>query len=285
MVKNETQFYYKNYPILTHKSLEEIKRAISEKILEIQISLDLGLSTEMITINPENNSFIINSIDEVLFPTSFDEEEKICYFILDQQIFPLKLFNEYSNFYYKLVPTSWRPILRISATPMHKKPFLDAIERLQFRGFVLDSGTGLGYSAIIASKTATRVITIEWDESVLEIATYNPHSKDLFSKDNIQLLLGDVTEEILRFDDKYFDVLIQDGGMPKSSGNFFSQSHCNQLYRVLKPGGELIMYLPQHGKAKGRDYGGEHLERLKRAGFYIKKRDLEGSWALLYKGA
>ena len=71
--------------------------------------------------------------------------------------------------------------------------------------------------------------------------------------------------------------------MPKSSGNFFSSDHCKQLHRVLKPGGELIFYLPQHGKSKGRDYGGEHLERLKKAGFFLKKRDLEGSFALLYK--
>ena len=118
-----------------------------------------------------NNSFSIEPNKEIAFPDSFDEAEKICYFIDQQQIYPLKLFSDESNFYYKLVPTSWRPILRISATPMHKKPFLDAIEKLQIRGFVLDAGTGLGYSAIIAGKTATRVITIEWDENVTEIAT------------------------------------------------------------------------------------------------------------------
>lgn len=284
MPQNINKFFFKNYPILTHKSLIEIKNAITNKELEIEISLDLGISTEKVMINPENNSFIVKSKDEILFPSSFDKDDKICYFVLDAQLYPIKLFNDWSNFHYKLVPTSWRPILRISATPMHKKPFLDALEELQFRGFVLDSGTGLGYSAIIASKTATRVITIEWDESVLEIATYNPHSRGLFENNNIELQIGDVTEAILQYDDNFFDNLVQDGGMPKSSGNFFSQQQCNQLHRVLKPGGSLIMYLPQHGKSKGRDYGAEHLERLKRAGFYLKKRAIESSYALLYKG-
>ena len=260
--QNTDKFFFKNYPVLTNKNLGEIKRAISNKLLEVDISLDLGITTEKVAINPDKNSFLIRTNEEIVFPSSFDEDEKICYFITNNQIYPLKLFNEWSNFFYKLVPTSWRPILRISATPMHKKPFLDAIEAFQFRGFVLDAGTGLGYSAIFVSKTAIRVITFEWDETVLEIASFNPHSKELFEKDNIDMRVGDVTEEILLFDDNYFDALIQDGGMPKSSGNIFSQQHCNQLYRVLKTDGYLIMYLPEHGKSKGRDYGAEHLDRF-----------------------
>ena len=89
--------------------------------------------------------------------------------------------------------------------------------------------------------------------------------------------------EILQFDVNYFDNINQDGGMPKSSGNFFSQDHCRQLYRVLKSDGQLIFYLPKHGKSKGRDYGAEHLERLKKAGFLVKNRDVDGSFAILLK--
>ena len=228
------------------------------------------------------NSFFINE-DEIFFPKSF-KSEKVCYAIIDGQIFPMKMFSEETNFYYKLVPTSWRPILRISATQMHKKPFLDYIEKIKPKGFVFDGGTGLGYSAIIASKTATRVITIEWDQVVLEIASYNPHSRELFTSANIEVRLGDITEEILKFEDSFFDYLIQDGGMPKSSGEFFSQSHCQELNRICKHGGTLLIYLPQHGKSKGRDFGLEHITRLQNAGFYLKKRDLEGSFAELYKG-
>ena len=278
------QIYYKNYPILTHKSLIEIKEALSQNQHEVELSLDLGLSKEKIQLDPIHHTFTIHETEEVDFPSSFNESVKICYFILDKHIYPLKLFSDVSNFYYKLVPTSWRPILRISATPMHKKPFLDAIESAQLHGFILDSGTGLGYSAIIACKTATRVITIEWDETVIDIASYNPHSRTLFESPIIDLRINDITEEIFTFDDNYFDSIIQDGGMPKSSGNFFSLDHCKQLHRVLKPGGELLFYLPQHGKSKGRDFGGEHLERLKRAGFFLKGRNLEGSYATLYKG-
>ena len=278
-----SHFYYKNLPIVTDKVLSKIRQGLDSNQTEIIISIDLGISDAKIILNPLNNTFSIEPFKEIVFPDSFDEAENICYFIDQHQIYPLKFFSDESNFYYKLVPTSWRPILRISATPMHKKPFLDAIEKLQFRGFVLDSGTGLGYSAIIASKTATRVITIELFENVTEIATYNPHSKDLFESSNIDLRIGDITEEILQFDDNFFDNIIQDGGMPKSSGNFFSQDHCRQLHRVLKSDGQLIFYLPKHGKSKGRDYGAEHLERLKKAGFLVKNRDVDGSFAILLK--
>lgn len=276
-------FTFKDVPVVSYKVLAEIKMALESRKKSMKASFDLGISSEIVYLDYEHYSFKLKNSMNVVLPESFDPEQKVCYFIQEGQLYPLKLFSEETNFYYALVPTSWRPILRISATPMHKKPFLDALEKLQFRGFVLDSGTGLGYSAIVASKTATRVTTIEWDENVLEIASFNPHSRELFSADNIEIRQDDVTAEIFSFDDNYFDNIIHDGGMPKSSGNFFSQDHCNQIYRVLKQGGELIFYLPQHGRSKGRDYGGEHLERLKKAGFFIKKRDIEGSYALLYK--
>jgi hypothetical protein len=281
---NNTTILFKDVPILSFKTLIEVKQALEANQEQIVISTDLGITNQTITLNPINFSFQISkSKDEIPFPKSFREDKKICYAIMEGKIFPLKMFNEESNFYYKLVPTSWRPILRISATPMHKKLFLDAIEKFQLKGFILDSGTGLGYSAIIASKTATQVFTIEWDESVLELASFNPHSKDIFQSSNIDLRLGDITEEILAFEDNYFDAIIQDGGMPKSSGDFFSQNQCKQLHRVLKKGGDLYFYLPQHDKSKGRDWGAEHIERLKKAGFYVRHRDIEGSYVHLYK--
>lgn len=249
----------------------------------IEVSLDLGISTTQIQLNPKENSFNIHGQGSILFPEEFNEKEKVCYSIFDQAIYPLKMFSEHSNFYYKLVPTSWRPILRISATPMHKKPFLDYLEKAKLRGIVLDAGTGLGYSSIIASNTASHVVTIEWDIQVIEIASFNPHSKMLFESNCITLIHGDLSQELLKFDDNYFNAIIQDGGMPKSSGEFFSQQNCFELHRTLERGGQLFFYLPMHGKSRGRDFGAEHIARLKKAGFFLKKRDIEGSFAVFYK--
>lgn len=270
--------------VVTPSTLAMIQKSISKGLDVVEASLDLGLTTNVVQLRPEEISFVVPGEDEPIpFPQSFKEKNKVCYAIFGGRVFPLKLFSEETQLYYKLVPTSWRPILRISATPMHKKTFLDRLEREKVRGFVFDGGTGLGYSAIIASETASRVTTVEWDPYVLDMASYNPHSRVLFESPNIDLREGDITEEVLSFEDRFFDCVIQDGGTPKSSGEFFSAAHCGELYRVLRSGGRLFFYLPMHGRTKGRDFGAEHIQRLRDAGFRLQERDIEGSYAILYR--
>lgn len=279
-----SKYKAKNVPVFSYKTLIEIKKGLLNSLNDLEVSIDLGISKTVIKLYPDDFSFSINRTDILKFPDSFNEKSAICYAIYDKQIFPMKMFSKTTNFFYKLVPTSWRPILRISATQMHKLPFLDFLDSQKLRGLVLDGGTGLGYSAIIASQTANRVITIEWDPQVIEMSSFNPHSRKLFDSLNIQLINGDITQEVLKYDDNYFDTIIQDGGMPKSSGEFFSQSYCHELHRVLRRGGNLFFYLPRHGKSKGRDFGGEVINRLLISGFHLKKREIEGSFAILYKG-
>ncbi|OLS22868.1 MAG: Polyamine aminopropyltransferase [Candidatus Heimdallarchaeota archaeon LC_3] len=274
----------KNVPILSNKGLFEIQNALRiKKDSILNISLDLNLSISSIQILHSSNQFILPSGEIIDFPKKYKDKTKICYAIENNQIFPLKFFNDRMKFFYKLVPTSNRPILTVSATPFHKKPFLDFIETMSLKGKVLDGGTGLGYSAIIASKTADKVITVEWDSNILLMGTYNPYSAELFNNDIIELIEDDITEYISSCENKIFDFIIQDGGMPKSSGTFFSYSHATELFRVLKPKGRLFFYLPQHGKTKGRDFGAEQIERLKNSGFRLLERDIDGSFAVLMK--
>ena len=47
-------------------------------------------------------------------------------------------------------------------------------------GRVLDTATGLGYTAIEAAKTADEVVTIELDPGAQQIARLNPWSQALF---------------------------------------------------------------------------------------------------------
>ena len=274
----------KNVPILSNKGLQEIQNALKlRKTSVLDISLDLNISQSTIKILPSSKQFILPSGEVVDFPSTFKEKTRICYAIEKNQIFPLRLFSEKMNFYYKLVPTSNRPILTVSATPFHKKTFLDYIERSKLKGNVLDGGTGLGYSAIIASKTADKVMTVEWDSNILLMGTYNPYSSELFTTDKIQIIEDDITEYVSKCENNLFDNLIQDGGMPKSSGTFFSSNYASELYRVLKHKGKLVFYLPQHGKTKGRDFGAEQIRRLVNSGFKVLERNIEGSFALLKK--
>ncbi len=273
----------KNMPVLSHKAMKVIQDGILSDKKSITVSLDLQLSQTEITIIPEEQSFVLPNGEKIHFPASFDERDNICYFITDQQFFKMETFDVDTNLYYKLVPTSSRPILRVSATQMHKKPFLDYIEHLKFKGIVLDGGTGLGYSAIIAARTADKIITVEWDKNVLQFASYNPYSRELFNSEKIEMVQGDITIEIESYSSDHFDNIIQDGGMPNQSGEFFSQKHADNLFRVLKPRGSLVFYLPRHGIMKGRDFGNEQIRRMKKSGFTVIKRDPDGSYCLFAK--
>lgn len=274
------------FPVLTHKSMKLIQDKLSEKdtgTSELSITLDLKLSTSIVHLDHDEQKFMIGDY-WITIPKSFDAGNPGCFFVRDGEIYPISMFSEDTNMYYKLVPTKHgRPILRISATQMHKKPFLDFIERKRPKGNILDAGTGLGYSAILVAVHAKQVTTVEWDYNVIEVASHNPHSWKLFEAENITLLNEDITELIKTFADNSFDNIIADGGMPKSSGQFFSQEHANELYRVLRPRGHVYFYLPKKGLKTGRDFGLEQIKRMLKSGFKTEIRDVEGSYAYFVK--
>jgi len=275
----------KRVPIVGHKQMRKLAHALTSRKKNhiISISLDLNLSTSPVKIIPEENAFQLPNGVSITFPSQFDETKKVCYTIMNNQVHMMQTFDSQTNLFYQLVPTSFRPILKISATPMHKKPFLDYLEQAPINGKVLDGGTGLGYSAIIANRQAREVLTIEWDPNVLDLARYNPHSYELFESPDITIIQADITKEIKNHPYESFDNLIQDGGMMNSSGTFYSQEHTHELFRVLKWGGHLYFYLPRHGIKKGRDFGGEQISRLKKAGFTLEKRFRDKSFAILKK--
>lgn len=82
-------------------------------------------------------------------------------------------------------------------------PIEDAILKinaiLPVKGRILDTCMGLGYIAIIASKKAREVITVEKDLNVIEIGRINPWSEELYSRKNIDIIEGDISKEIKKF--------------------------------------------------------------------------------------
>lgn len=279
-------FHANVVPVISSIDLAMLQQQLQSQTTghtEIEQSLDLNISTSVLHLDFEKQCVQLPNGDSFTIPASFDPTNRVCYFIKEGNLYPLQLFDERTNFYYKLVPTSYRPIMRISATQMHKKPFLDFLETQKFSGKILDAGTGLGYSAIIASRSAKQLVTIEWDSNVIELASFNPHSRPLFESSNVQLLHGDTTKLIHNYGPNYFDSIIQDGGMPKSSGDFFSQAHAHQLFRVLKSKGNLYFYLPRKGISSGRNFAGEQIKRMQRAGFRVRDNNVEGSYTHFMK--
>lgn len=266
-------------PILSSKELRHMQEAIAAGKKEIEPSLDLGLTTTKIKLG--NNGFYQGKI-LIEIPAIRDDDQS-CYVLLKGKLEKVQFFSPETNILYKLIPTSFRPILQCSGTSMHKKEFVDRVEADKLTGKVLDAGTGLGYTAIAAAKTAEEVITIEKDKNVIMMAKYNPYSQELFCGKNIKRLMGNIVQKITAFPDGEFDFVIFDAGTPKSSDDFFSLKNYQQAYRVLKRNGKLYHYLPKHHVQRGRDFGGEAIERMRRAGFRLIERKVEESYVVMGK--
>ncbi|MCS6847646.1 MAG: RsmD family RNA methyltransferase [Anaerolineae bacterium] len=176
---------------------------------------------------------------------------------------------------YSLYPTPLAPTMLISGLPMHRikdtDPYRDTLAKIKAasltRGRVLDTCTGLGYTAIEAAKIADEVITIELDPAAQEIAQLNPWSQPLFDEPKITRIIGDSYDEVRRFADAHFSRVIHDPPAFALAGELYSADFYAELFRVLKPGGRLFHYIGDLDSASGSRTARGVVERLKRAGF------------------
>lgn len=235
----------------------------------------LNFSKKESEIKIEDNKAIFPDGQELALE-KINADEETCFIIENNSIRKAILFSPETNKSYKLVATGNAPTVKISGIPMHRikniNPIEDTREKIRaiapIKGRVLDTCTGLGYTAIASSKFADEVISIDIDNYMREMARINPYSKELFIKENIKLILGDTFEEIKKFPKAYFDRIIHDPPTFKLAGQLYSLEFYKELYRVLKPNGKLFHYTGEPGKKfKGRDIQGEVLGRLHKAGF------------------
>ena len=183
----------------------------------------------------------------------------------------------YSGGYYRLVQPIWRhaPTVEINGIRMHRvsgvAPEEDAKSKLSLIGnitkaSVLDICTGLGYTAIEALRRgAARIVSVEADRNVLELAAYNPWSQDLFTG-GIELVLADAIGFVESLDEK-FDAVILDPPTIRVAGQLYSGKFYRNLARVLRAGGVLIHYVGEPGRMRGEKIYVGVLERLRNAGF------------------
>lgn len=135
-------------------------------------------------------------------------------------------------------------------------------------GRVLDCTTGLGYTAILASRTAAEVITIELDANVLAVARENPWSRELFESPRIRQLMGDAAAVLPTLPAAHFDRVIHDPPTLALAGELYGLAFYRELFRVLRPGGKLYHYTGAPGsRHRGRDLPASVGERLREAGF------------------
>ncbi|KAG2453541.1 hypothetical protein HYH02_001760 [Chlamydomonas schloesseri] len=160
---------------------------------------------------------------------------------------------------YRLVPTeSGENTILINGVKMHismsKRPSQDAEDKCRLikvrkGSTVLDICCGLGYSASAAARLgARRVVTLELDANVLEVARQNPASAALFDPEGpIQIVMGPAQESIKAFEDESFSGVMHDPPRFSFAGELYSQAFYNEVFRVLKCGGRFFHYTGNPG--------------------------------------
>jgi hypothetical protein len=179
------------------------------------------------------------------------EEEVVCFLVSENEPQKIQVFSERLHSSYNLMPTRGAPTILIAGFPMHRiketDPHHDTLAKLRAlgkaRGHVLDTTTGLGYTAIEAARTAAHITTIEIDPATLEIARYNPWSRALFNNPTIEQIVGDSTDVVPQFADAHFSRIIHDPPIFSLAGELYSGEFYRQLFRVLKPGGRIFHYI------------------------------------------
>ena len=150
-------------------------------------------------------------------------------------------------------------------------PYQDALAKVRavapLRGCVLDTATGLGYTAIEAARTAVQVHTVELDPAAQEIARQNPWSRALFDTPNIVRHLGDADDLVDTFADGMFERVIHDPPVLRLAGRLYSGAFYRKLFRVLGKRGKMFHYIGNPASRSTASLTRGVGERLRAAGF------------------
>jgi len=139
-------------------------------------------------------------------------KENFIYFWDGKDLIRLDCFDEH---YFKLRQWNEMPILEIDGLRMHLvKEFKEPIDyargvvsllNIKQGDVVLDTCFGLGYLALMAVKRGAKVVAVEKYRPVIELAKFNPWSKEVIDK--VELHIGSV-EEVLKKEKRVFDKII-----------------------------------------------------------------------------
>lgn len=272
---------------ITHREASALLASMREQKASVSVSLDLGFSSTPIVLTREgikvgNATLSRSDLEKIA------SDPKNVYFFMDEGIFKAAIFK--GNHLYRLYPTGNAPALMIDSFLMHRikdtDPLRDAKNKARFvrKGqTILEICTGLGYSAIACLKRgAKRVVTIEADENVLELAKINPYSKKLFEDKRIEIILGDATEKIKSIKER-FDLILHDPPAFPVAGDLYSLDFYKSLHQRLRLRRIMVHYVGNPGsKYRGKDFESGIKRRLLKAGFSRVRKDEATNCLLCY---
>jgi hypothetical protein len=261
--------------VLSHTQAGALLQARQTGEHEASLSLDLNRTMDTVLLEPArvvfpNGEWLTwKSIEEVA------DSEVACYVVEENAARKIQFFSEALNRHYSLMPTQRAPTMLISGLPMHRikdiDPHEDTLRKIRtiapIRGHVLDTATGLGYTAIEAARAADHVTTIELDPVALEVARLNPWSEALFNNAQIEQVIGDTFEIVGEYADESFHCIVHDPPAFSLAGELYSEEMYRQLFRVLRRGGRLFHYVGDPDSPSGGRVTKGVVRRLQTAGF------------------
>lgn len=203
------------------------------------------------------------------------KDETHCFRFDAGELIKINTYSAETNRAISLYPTANAPTMVLAGFPMHRikdtDPYKDTVEKIKaaspINGLVLDTATGLGYTASMAAKTAQQVYTCEIDPGVIEICRLNPWSQGLFDNPKITQVMGDVFDSIEGMEDGIYTRIIHDPPTVSIAGDLYSGDFYAELYRVLRRGGRLFHYIGNPDSSLGARTTRGVVTRLQAVGF------------------
>ena len=277
--------------LLSHFQAARLLQARKSGEQQATVSLDLGLTSAEVILETGQVCLPDGQVLSWEQVESIQSAENSCFTVEQGGLSKVQFFSEQTNLLYALMPTAKAPTMLVSGIPMHRikgtDPMRDTNEKIKaiqpVVGEVLDTATGLGYTAIRAADTSEHVVTIELDPSALEVARCNPWSRGLFDNPKITQMMGDSFDLVAKFEADCFNRIIHDPPAFSLAGDLYSGGFYRQLYRVLRPGGRLFHYIGDPKSKSGRSITAGAIERLRTAGFGTVKREPRAFGVVGYK--
>lgn len=261
--------------VLSHVQARHLLAARQRAATNLTVSLDLNLTQSAVLCDANGVALLGDEFLDWAQVEAIAADENSCFLIQGGAIEKIHRFSEETNRHYSLYPTERAPTLLISGISMHRikesDPHQDTLAKVAtvkpLVGRVLDTATGLGYTAIQAAKRADQVVTVEFDPAVLEVARCNPWSQALFTSPTIEQRIGDSDDVIRTFADNSFDRILHDPPMFNLAGHLYGADFYRELYRVLAKRGRLFHYIANPDSKSGATITRGVMRRLEEVGF------------------
>lgn len=261
--------------VLSHVQVAPLLRAHEAGDPTAVTSADLGRSEMEATLDEEGVHYPDGDVLRWEDAARIAKNTSVCFTLSGDEVSEIRVFSQTTNWVRSLYPTQSAPTMLVSGVPMHRikdtDPWRDTLAKTKtiapLAGRVLDTATGLGYTAIVAAETASEVVTIELDPAGLEIARQNPWSRELFERSNIQQMIGDAGDILPTLADASFARILHDPPQLSLAGHLYSLEFYRELRRVLARGGRLFHYIGDPNSPFGSRTTSGVMRRLHDAGF------------------